>query len=82
MLDKTIKKLHRNGFRLLLCEDSRCWSATALGANPERTESGAMYTRAIGFGKTPDAAMKELLEKLTVRSVEDDALDRAMSLFG
>lgn len=68
MLEQAIKACTARGFCFNLWQDRRGgWSAHALGDNVELGPNGALYTRANGFGKTPDAAMKSLIADLEKR---------------
>jgi len=74
-LADTIALTHSFGFKFSLGEDYRCWWAIALGDNVQMGHNGALYTRAIAFGKTADEAMQGLcaeLKKLRV-TLDDDA---------
>lgn len=74
MLEATIRAVHAAGFRLMLCEEGRGWSAIALGDNAaEYPNGGAMYTRAIGFGAEADEAMAALMVNLKKGRAEPTA---------
>lgn len=76
MLTETIKAVHAAGFRFMLVEDSRAWSAIALGPTAD-----PRYTRAIGFGQGAEEAMQNLIidlkevTKPEAPKVEDDYSD-------
>lgn len=71
-VEETIKAVSAAGFRFMLAEDSRCWSAMALGDPTDRPSTGALYTRAIGQGKTLPEALKNLVAALAEKTVAID----------
>lgn len=84
--EETLAFVNKLGYRLWLTQDSRTWSATALGNDTAPNEDGvAMYSRGNGFGATPDDALRNLvadLKKKSAAKTEKPPKQTAMDIFG
>jgi len=57
--------LKANGYRLMLSQDARTWTATALSRDLKRNPSGvAMYMQYIASGDTAEEALSGLKEEV------------------
>lgn len=78
MIERALKVLRKQGFKLQLTENNSgmwAWSAIALGDNVKMGPNGALYTRATGFGKTPEEALEELIAEVEMQAIEADCSD-------
>ena len=68
--EKTYKVVRKRGFKFWLIENRSgawAWSCSALGDRVGEKPNGALYTRAIGFGDTPNEAMIALRAEMRAK---------------
>ena len=72
-LNQAVEACTRRGFFFALEQNrggKQAWTAYAMGDSVELGFNGALYTRAVGFGMTPDSAMIELIANLDAREAK------------